>query len=52
MRYLLLLLAFVAGCGCTTCVNVMLEMNFSELRPLCVDEFATDIKNNCWVRKC
>jgi len=52
VRSALLLLVLLAGCGCATCANRVLEMRIEVQRPLCVDEFATSIHDNCWVREC
>lgn len=49
----LALVGVVVACDChlrTQRVST-LELGFRR-EPLCIDEFATEIKNNCWVREC
>lgn len=48
----LALVGVVVACDCHLRTQRVSTLELVPVRPLCDDGFATDIKNNCWVREC
>jgi hypothetical protein len=50
------IVAGAGGCGrcdrCDAAATTLRPGDFYVVRPLCVDGFATEIHNNCFVREC